>query len=140
MSTLFIFYPDGSSTQQESKELAYKVVQAINEGLWEAYLPYPASMEHAWKAMQLDQRVLVYSPIPESSLNFPPIHVREIQLLQLLVSGHSFSQIAWMMHIHLRTIYAQLARLRRKLHARSNFELVAMAVKFNLAEPGFPED
>jgi DNA-binding CsgD family transcriptional regulator len=137
MSTLFIFHPDGSFSQRENKELAFEVAQTINQGLWERYLPFPESDDQAWRAIQLDQRVLIFNPIPSGILNTPKLKPRELQSLQLLVTGHSIAQIAWIMHIQVRTVSAHLARLRRKFKARSNFEMIALAVKSGLVDPQF---
>ncbi len=139
MSTLFIFLPDGSFSQRESKDLASDVARAVNQGLWERYLPFPESDTQAWKAIQLDQRVLIFNPIPNEILDTPKLKVRELQSLQLLSSGHSIAQIAWTMHIQVRTVSAHLARLRRKLNARTTFELIALAVKSGLVDPQYPD-
>jgi len=139
MTSLFIFLPDGNMLQRESAELAFKLTRAINEGYWEDYLPYPASQKAAWRAIQLDQRVIVYSP-PQSAIpDLPAFKPRELQILQLLASGYTLRQIAWVLHIQLRTVSAQLNRLRAKLRARSSFELVALAVKYGLIQPEDPD-
>ena len=139
MSNLFIFHPDGSFSQRESKELAFDVARAINQGLWERYLPFPESDTQAWKAIQLDQRVLIFNPIPGDILDPPKLKVRELQSLQLLAAGRSIAQIAWTMHIQVRTVSSHLARLRRKFKARTTFELIALAVKSGLVDPQYPE-
>ena len=139
MSTLFIFHPDGSFSQRESKELAFDVARAINQGVWGRYLPFPESDDQAWKAIQLDHRVLIFNPIPGDVLIAPKLKVRELQSLQLLVAGHSIAQIAWSMHIQVRTVSSHLARLRRKFRARTTFELIALAVKFGLVDPQYPD-
>lgn len=139
MSSLFIFHPDGSFSQRESKELASEVARAINQGLWGKYLPYPESDDQAWRAIQLDHRVLIFNPIPGEAMDLPQLKIRELQSLQLLVAGHSIVQIAWTMHVQVRTVSAHLARLRRKLRARTTFELIALAVKFGLVDPQLPD-
>lgn len=139
MSTLFIFHPDGSFSQRESKELAFDVARAINQGVWGRYLPFPESDDQAWKAIQLDHRVLIFNPIPGDVLITPKLKVRELQSLQLLVAGHSIAQIAWSMHIQVRTVSSHLARLRRKFRARTTFELIALAVKSGLVDPQYPD-
>ena len=139
MSTLFIFHPDGSFSQRESKELAFDVARAINQGIWGRYLPFPESDDQAWKAIQLDHRVLIFNSIPGDVLITPKLKVRELQSLQLLVAGHSIAQIAWSMHIQVRTVSSHLARLRRKFRARTTFELIALAVKSGLVDPQYPD-
>jgi len=139
MSTLFIFHPDGSFSQRESKELAFDVARAINQGAWERYLPFPESDDQAWKAIQLDHRVLIFNPIPGDVMDTPKLKARELQSLQLLVAGHSIAQIAWSMHIQVRTVSSHLARLRRKFRARTTFELIALAVKSGLVDPQYPD-
>ena len=139
MSILFIFHPDGSFSQRESKELAFDVARAINQGVWERYLPFPESDDQAWRAIQLDHRVLIFNPIPADVLNAPKLKVRELQSLQLLVAGHSIAQIAWSMHIQVRTVSSHLARLRRKFRAHTTFELIALAVKSGLVDPQYPD-
>jgi DNA-binding CsgD family transcriptional regulator len=139
MSTLFIFHPDGSFSQRESRDLAFDVALAINQGLWEKYLPYPAADDQAWKAIQVDHRLLIFNPIPGDVLDVPNLKARELQTLQLLVAGHSIAQIAWSMHIQVRTVSAHLARLRRKFRAHTTFELIALAVKSGLVDPQYPE-
>jgi len=79
MSTLFIFHPDGSFSQRESKELAFDVARAINQGVWGRYLPFPESDDQAWKAIQLDHRVLIFNSIPGDVLITPKLKVRELQ-------------------------------------------------------------
>lgn len=139
MSTLFIFHPDGSFSQRKSKELAFNVARAINQGVWEKYLPFPESDDQAWRAIQLDHRVLIFNPIPADVLDVPKLKVRELQSLQLLVTGHSIAQIAWSMHIQVRTVSSHLARLRRKFRAHTTFELIALAVKSGLVDPQYPD-
>ena len=139
MSTLFIFHPDGSFSQRERKELAFDVARSINQGIWERYLPFPESDDQAWKAIQLDHRVLIFNPIPGDVMDTPKLKARELQSLQLLVAGHSIAQIAWSLHIQVRTVSSHLARLRRKFRARTTFELIALAVKSGLVDPQYPD-
>ena len=139
MSTLFIFHPDGSLSQRESKDLASDVARAVNQGQWERYLPFPESDTLVWKAIQLDKRVLIFNPIPSDMLDMPKLKVRELQSLQLLAAGQTIAQIAWAMHVQVRTVSAHLARLRRKLKARTTFELIALAVKSGLVDPQYPD-
>lgn len=139
MSTLFIFHPDGSFSQRESKELAYDIARAINQGSWERFLPFPESADQAWRAIQLDKRVLVFNPVPNESPNLPKLKARELQSLQLLAAGRSIAQIAWSMHIQVRTVSAHLSRLRQKFKAKSNFEMIALAVKAGLVDPQPPD-
>ncbi|HSN94791.1 MAG TPA: helix-turn-helix transcriptional regulator [Anaerolineaceae bacterium] len=137
MSTLFIFHPDGSFSQRESKEHAFDVAREINQGLWEKHLPYSLADDQAWKAIQVDQRVLIFNPIPGEVLDVPRLNARELQALQLLVAGYSIAQIAWSMHIQVRTVSAHLARLRQKFRALTTFELIALAVKSGLVTPQY---
>lgn len=139
MSTLYIFHADGSFSQRESKELAFEIARAINQGFWESYLPFPQSESQAWKAIQLDKRVLVFSPLPEASPKLPELKPRELQTLRLLIAGQSIAQAAWIMHIQVRTVSAHLARLRRKFNARTNFEMIGLAVKYGIVSPE-PQD
>ena len=139
MSTLFIFHPDGSFSQRESKELAFDVARAINQGLWERFLPFPESADQAWRAIQLDKRVLIFNPLPSETPDNPKLKARELQSLQLLAAGRSIAQIAWSMHIQVRTVSAHLARLRQKFKAKTNFEMIALAVKSGLVDPQYPE-
>jgi two-component system invasion response regulator UvrY len=58
---------------------------------------------------------------------------REIEILRLLGSGKSLSEIAWMIHVSYKTIANTSSLMRQKLGVRSSAELVRLAIENHLA-------
>ena len=58
---------------------------------------------------------------------------REFEVMNLLVSGQSISEIAGKMHLSVKTISTYRRRILNKLNLRNNSELIHYAIKNNLA-------
>jgi DNA-binding NarL/FixJ family response regulator len=57
---------------------------------------------------------------------------REIEILRLLGSGKSLSEIAWLIHVSYKTIANTSSLMRQKLGVRSSAELVRLAIENRL--------
>jgi two-component system invasion response regulator UvrY len=58
---------------------------------------------------------------------------REIEILRLLGTGKSLSEIAWLIHVSYKTIANTSSVMRQKLGVRSSAELVRLAIENRLA-------
>jgi two-component system, NarL family, invasion response regulator UvrY len=58
---------------------------------------------------------------------------REIEILRLLGTGKSLSEIAWLVHVSYKTIANTSSVMRQKLGVRSSAELVRLAIENRLA-------
>jgi two-component system invasion response regulator UvrY len=58
---------------------------------------------------------------------------REIEILRLLGTGKSLSEIAWLIHVSYKTIANTSSVMRQKLGVRSAAELVRLAIENRLA-------
>jgi DNA-binding NarL/FixJ family response regulator len=58
---------------------------------------------------------------------------REIEILRLLGTGKSLSEIAWLIHVSYKTIANTASVMRQKLGVRSSAELVRLAIENRLA-------
>jgi two-component system invasion response regulator UvrY len=58
---------------------------------------------------------------------------REMEILRLLSSGKSLSEIAWLIHSSYKTVANTSSIMRQKLGVRSSAELVRLAIESGLA-------
>jgi two-component system, NarL family, invasion response regulator UvrY len=58
---------------------------------------------------------------------------REIEILRLLGSGKSLSEIAWLVHTSYKTVANTSSIMRQKLGVRSSVELVRLAIESGVA-------
>jgi DNA-binding NarL/FixJ family response regulator len=61
------------------------------------------------------------------------LNAREIEILRLLASGKSLTEIAWLVHASYKTIANTSSLMRQKLGVRSAAELVRLAIDSRLA-------
>lgn len=136
MTQIFIFSEQPDSVQvSESAEHPDRIVRAINRGKWDPYLPYEAIPSRAWQAMRIGSRVLITQALPVLA---PPdliLRPRDIQLLQGLGAGLSADQVAWQLHLEVRTVRTITNRLRSLFKASTTPELVAKACALGLIRP-----
>ncbi len=59
---------------------------------------------------------------------------REQQVLQLLLEGHTNSEIAVRLNLSPKTVHTYRARLMDKLHVQTTVELVRLAIRYGLIE------
>jgi two-component system, NarL family, invasion response regulator UvrY len=96
----------------------HDLVEAIREvGKGGAYLPSALA-----RSMAFAGSAVARSPL--SKLNS-----REMEILRLLSSGKSLSEIAWLVHSPYKTVANTSSIIRQKLGARTSAELVRIAIE-----------
>jgi two-component system invasion response regulator UvrY len=96
----------------------HDLVEAIREvGKGGAYLPSALA-----RSMAFAGSAVAKSPL--SKLN-----PREMEILRLLSSGKSLSEIAWLVHSPYKTVANTSSIIRQKLGARTSAELVRIAIE-----------
>ena len=108
----------GFVSKNENPTLMLKAVQAVAAG----GVSWPPGI--AEKIAYLGQR----GPLDGS----PPLTARDSEILRLLAKGQSMSEIADLVGVSYKTVATTCAALRTKLSARTQTELVAIAVERKL--------
>jgi DNA-binding CsgD family transcriptional regulator len=136
---MFVFNQKGEVQVREVSERPEFVVQTINRGDWERYLPYEPSPTIAWQAVRVD-RLVVVTPLATPD-EYPQITLtpREFQTLQGLCSGKTASQIAYQLHIQARSVHRHFNSLRSKFKSETLPELLAKAAALDLVRPDLDE-
>lgn len=77
-----------------------------------------------------------------SSLRTPPAELpltaRQVEILRLVVSGHSIKEIAFELGISVKTVESHRAQIMERLQIRSLAQLVLFAVRHGLVAPDGP--
>jgi len=98
------------------------LVEAIHEvGKGGVYLPPALAQSMAFAGPKVARN-------PLSRLN-----AREMEILRLLSTGKSLSEIAWMIHAPYKTVANTSAIIRQKLGVRTSAELVRFAIESGVA-------
>ena len=135
MTQVYIFAEEGGMQVRDFPQSPEQITTAINQGKWEDYLGYDPAATKAWQATRVGRQVLVLSPPPLTILPEIKPTPREYQILQCLCGGETVDQAAYQLHIDKRTVRYHLVRLRDRLKARTNAELLARAVALGLVRP-----
>ena len=99
----------------------YELVEAIREvSNGGTYLPPAIARSIAFAGP-------TYAKNPLSKLNS-----REMEILRLLSTGKSLSEIAWLVHSSYKTVANTSSIMRQKLGVRTSAELVRLAIESNL--------
>jgi len=100
----------------------HDLVEAIREvGKGGSYLPSALAQSMAFAGPDVAKS-------PLSKLNS-----REMEILRLLSSGKSLSEIAWLVHSPYKTVANTSSIIRQKLGVRTSAELVRLAIESKLA-------
>jgi DNA-binding CsgD family transcriptional regulator len=139
VTQVFVFNQKGELQVSEVSERPEFVVQTINRGDWERYLPYEPSPTQAWQAVRVN-RLVVVVPLTMAD-DYPQIQLtpREFQTLQGLCSGKNAAQIAYQLHIQARSVHRHFNNLRAKFKAHTLAELSAKAAALDLVRPDLDE-
>lgn len=139
MTQMFVFSQKGEVQVREVSERPEIVVQTINRGDWERYLPYEPSPTQAWQAVRVE-RLVVVTPLTAPD-EYPQIKVtpREFQTLQGLCSGKTAAQIAYQLHIQARSVHRHFNNLRARFKSDTLPELLAKAAALGLVRPDLDE-
>ena len=132
---MFVFNQKGELQVREVSERPEVVVQTINRGDWERYLPYELSPTLSWQAARVNHLVVV-TPLAAPE-DYPLIKLtpREFQTLQGLCSGKTAAQIAFQLHIQARSVHRHFNNLRAKFKSDTLPELLAKAAALDLVRP-----
>ncbi|MEA4930706.1 MAG: LuxR C-terminal-related transcriptional regulator [Anaerolineaceae bacterium] len=132
---MFVFNQKGELQVREVSERPEVVVQTINRGDWERYLPYELSPTQSWQAARVNHLVVV-TPLAAPE-DYPLIKLtpREFQTLQGLCSGKTAAQIAFQLHIQARSVHRHFNNLRAKFKSDTLPELLAKAAALDLVRP-----
>lgn len=135
MTQLFIFNEQGKVQLSEARERPEVIVQIINRGEWERFLPYESSPTKAWQAIRVHSLVIIL-PLTTPD-NYPQIQLtpREFQTLQGLCAGNNADQIAYQLHVQPRSVRRYSNNLRAKFKSRSLPEVLAKAAALDLVRP-----
>ena len=139
LTQMFVFNQKGEVQVREIAERPETVVQTINRGDWERYLPYEPSPTQAWQAVRVNLLVVV-TPLTAAD-DYPQIKLtpREFQTLQGLCSGKTAAQIAYQLHIQARSVHRHFNNLRAKFKSNTLPELLAKAAALDLVRPDLDE-
>jgi two-component system invasion response regulator UvrY len=100
----------------------YNLVEAVREvGKGGTYLPSAIAQSIAFAGP-------AFAKSPLSKLTS-----REIEILRLLSTGKSLSEIAWMVHSSYKTVANTSSIMRQKLGVRTSAELVRLAIESGVA-------
>src|SRR5882757_8862714 len=100
----------------------YDLVEAIREvGKGGTYLPSAIAQSIAFAGP-------AYAKSPLSKLT-----AREMEILRLLSSGKSLSEVAWLVHSSYKTVANTSSIMRQKLGVRTSAELIRLAIASGVA-------
>jgi DNA-binding CsgD family transcriptional regulator len=139
LTQMFVFNQKEELQVREVSERPEVVVQTINRGDWERYLPYEPSPTQAWQAVRVN-RLVVVTPLTMAD-EYPQIKLtpREFQTLQGLCSGKNAAQIGYQLHIQARSVHRHFNSLRAKFKSSTLPELLAKAAALDLVRPDLDE-
>jgi len=109
-----------------------RIVRAVNQGRWEAYLP---GEDGPLFARQQGILVVVTHNAAAPKADLPQLSPREQQVLVLLGEGMTTAQIAIQLGLSPRTIRGYVAKMKTRLGAQNIQQLVARAVALGLFKP-----
>jgi DNA-binding CsgD family transcriptional regulator len=132
MTRILIFKAPDAFGVIEVNVPAERIVEAINGGRWEDYLPNERGPMFA--RQQADVVVVTHS-VPELIEEKPRLSRREYQVLVLLGEGLTTAQIALKLGLRPRTIRGYIATMKTRLDAQNIQQLVARAVALGLYYP-----
>ena len=132
MTRILIFKTPDAFGVIEVDAPADKIVESINCGRWEDYLPG----EHGpMFARQQADVVVVTNGRPQKIKEKPRLSRREYQVLVLLGEGLTTAQIALRLSLRPRTVRGYIANMKARLDAQNIQQLVARAVALGLYFP-----
>ncbi len=136
---MFVFNQKGELQVSEVAERPEFVVQTINRGDWERYLPFEPTPTQAWQAVRVN-RLVVVTPLTTQD-EYPQIKLtpREFQTLQGLCAGKTAAQIGYQLHIQARSVHRHFNNLRAKFKSETLPELLAKAAALDLVRPDLDE-
>lgn len=82
-------------------------------------------MLHFMRQPQADERALLADTVDGASFN---LSEREIEILQLLVDGHTYTQIADKLFISPQTVKSHIKNIYKKMHVHSRVQAVRKAL------------
>ena len=106
----------GYILKKTSPEKLLEAIQEVNEG------GAPMSGEVA-------RKVLTFFQTPKTDKSLSQLSDRELDVLKLLIEGHSYKIIAEKLFVSPHTVRFHLHNIYEKLHVRSRMEAVAKSVK-----------
>ena len=109
-----------------------RIVRAVNQGRWEAYLPGESGPLFA---RQQGSIVVITHSAPVQRATLPKLSPREQDVLVLLGEGLTTAQIANQLGLSARTIRGYVAKMKTRLDAQNIQQLVARAVALGLFRP-----
>jgi DNA-binding CsgD family transcriptional regulator len=132
MTRVLIFKAPDAFVVMEVDVPAERIVRAVNQGRWEAYLPGEQGPLYA--RQQGDVVVVTHSaPVPDEDV--PKLSRREHQVLVLLGDGLTTAEIALRLGLRPRTVRGYVASMKARLDAHNIQQLVARAVALGLFRP-----
>lgn len=132
MTKVLIFKAPDAFGVIEVDAPAEGIVEAINRGRWEDYLPDERGPIFA--RQQADVVVVTHGE-PQLIEEKPRLSRREYQVLVLLGEGLTTAQIALKLGLSPRTIRGYIATMKNRLDAQNIQQLVARAVALGLYYP-----
>ncbi len=132
MTRVLIFREPDAFGVMEVDAPAMQIVEAINRGQWDDYLPEAKGPLYA---RQQGDVVVVTHGAPLSEVELPKLSRREHQVLVLLGEGLTTAQIALRLGLRPRTIRGYVANMKARLRAQNIQQLIARAVALGLFHP-----
>lgn len=132
MTKVLIFKAPDAFGVVEVDAPAKRIVEDINHGQWEDYLP---DENGPMLARQQADVVVVTLSEPLAFEEKPQLSRREFQVLVLLGEGLTTAQIALKLGLRPRTIRGYVANMKARLDAQNIQQLMARAVALGLYFP-----
>ena len=132
MTKVLIFKAPDAFGVVEVDAPAKRIVEDINHGQWEDYLP---DEKGPMLARQQADVVVVTLSEPLAFEEKPQLSRREFQVLVLLGEGLTTAQIALKLGLRPRTIRGYVANMKVRLDAQNIQQLMARAVALGLYFP-----
>ena len=132
MTRVLLFHEPESFGLMDINAPPSRIVAAINNGRWDAYL---SGVDGPLCARQQGEVVVVTREDPDDFKPMPTISRREREVLVLLGEGLTTAQIALKLGLRPRTIRGYVASMKARLKAQTIQQLLARAVALGLFSP-----
>ena len=134
-----IEFADSSGWRRAHAEAMERLGPGVYQQEWEAgrHMTWDAAIDAALELLPEDAAQVL--PAPRPAADSPnPISPRELEVLQLLVAGHTDREIAEALFISPRTAQGHVANIFNKLGVNSRTAAVATALQTGLLPPASP--
>ncbi|HMN10920.1 MAG TPA: helix-turn-helix transcriptional regulator [Bellilinea sp.] len=141
--TKIIFIPDEfNHLTFDTRMTVDAVLAAVSAGTWRPpEMPYNPPLNLGGLPLQAylvgERAVLIFHPLVMEPRYLEiaaemPLSERQVEVLHLLARGYTIKETANLLEISVRSVYAQLAGIRKKLQATSNMQALKLAAELGI--------